>query len=181
MADTKIIKKLEMSITPDTKLLKVSVYVNNSILDETIEEGMKGLSQAHISVYNQENPDKPLLEITTDEETELVNNDIKITKEFTEEELKCEVLNNMFFVKIKIVLTQGEEHSVKVEEDIKGTVLYPTNLYKKMINVLREEHKKRCELPKNFIDAYLRYKGLQLSLLTGNQEDAIKYFKYLMR
>lgn len=37
-----------------------------------------------------------------------------------------------------------------------------------------------CEIPKGFIDIFLKYKALELSLKTGNYPEAFKMWKYLL-
>lgn len=38
-----------------------------------------------------------------------------------------------------------------------------------------------CEIPKGFIDLFLKYKALELSLKTGNYPEAFKLWKYLIK
>lgn len=62
-----------------------------------------------------------------------------------------------------------------------GVVMYPYTLYCNMLKVLQLESKGYCSVPKNFIDFYLKYKGLQLSLLTGSYTNAINYYKDIFK
>jgi hypothetical protein len=83
----------------------------------------------------------------------------------------------------KATLTQKNAlgDTTKIGEVVNGTVLHPDNLYRRMLHTLRHESKCPCQIPKSFIDYYLKYKGLQLSLLTGNKLDAIKYYNYISK
>ena len=49
-----------------------------------------------------------------------------------------------------------------------------------MLNKLQLEYKNVCNIPRHFIDSFLRYKGLQLALVTGNNLQAIEYYNSLM-
>lgn len=51
--------------------------------------------------------------------------------------------------------------------------LYP--FYRTMVNYMKEVED-GCEIPKNFIDALLRFKALELSIRTGHYTQAVKYW-----
>lgn len=56
--------------------------------------------------------------------------------------------------------------------------LYP--FYRSMVNYMKEVEDE-CEIPKNFIDALLRFKALELSIRTGHYAQAVKYWNKFFR
>lgn len=56
--------------------------------------------------------------------------------------------------------------------------LYP--IYQSMIGYIKEVNNE-CDVPKNFIDALLRFKALELSIRTGHYTQAIKYWNKFFR
>ena len=49
-----------------------------------------------------------------------------------------------------------------------------------MIGYIKEVNNE-CDVPKNFIDALLRFKALELSIRTGHYTQAIKYWNKFFR
>lgn len=184
MADIKIIKKLEMSISPENKTLNIAIKIDNSPINDTVEKLSEGAARAYIKVFNQDSGNNSITETESGSKASVYKDAvITINKTLTESDLGCSVLDNMFFVEIEVTLSQvnplNDEATAK--DSIHGTVLHPDNLYRKMLHALKQESKCHCQIPKNFIDYYLNYKGLQLSLLTGNKLDAIKYYNYISK
>lgn len=184
MADIKIIKKLEMSISPENKTLKITIKIDNSPINDTVIEHSTGMAKASIKVFNQDSGKTPIIFHDSSGKLPVYKDTIiTINKDLTEDDLGCSVLDNMFFVEIEITLIQSNplKDEAMTNESIHGTVLHPDSLYRKMLHALRQESKCHCQIPKNFIDYYLNYKGLQLSLLIGNKLDAIKYYNYISK
>lgn len=61
-----------------------------------------------------------------------------------------------------------------------GTVFYASNIYCNLLKTLQLEGITSCNIPKTFVNEFLKYKGLQFSLLTGDNLSAIKYFNSLL-
>ena len=84
--------------------------------------------------------------------------------------------DNMFFVYVKTVGNPspdtpcGEDNSITL-----GVTLYIYNILQSFLCSLKELDNK-CTIPKLFIDNYLRFKALQLSISTNHYTDAIKYY-----
>lgn len=61
-----------------------------------------------------------------------------------------------------------------------GTVFYTSNIYCNLLKTLQLEGITSCNIPKTFVNEFLKYKGLQFSLSTGDNLSAIKYFNSLL-
>ena len=64
----------------------------------------------------------------------------------------------------------GEDNSITL-----GVTLYIYNILQSFLCSLKELDNE-CTIPKLFIDNYLRFKALQLSISTNHYTDAIKYY-----
>lgn len=101
--------------------------------------------------------------------------------ELSEAAILSSLTNNLFFVYVKTKGTPsantpcGEDNTVTL-----GATFYPYNMYCDMLKVFKSEYSGICNPPKKFIDYYLRYKALLLSLLAGNSLKAIEYFNGLV-
>lgn len=90
-------------------------------------------------------------------------------------------VGSLFFV---YVITQGAPTAdTPCGMDNQITMGVTTNLYpfyRAMVNYMKEVEDE-CEIPKNFIDALLRFKALELSIRTGHYAQAIKYWNKFFR
>lgn len=89
--------------------------------------------------------------------------------------------DNLFFVYIRTKGTPaantpcGDDNSLSL-----GTIFYPYGIYCNLLKTLQLEGIGPCNVPKAFVNEFFKYKGLQFSLLTGNNLSAIKYFNSLL-
>ena len=91
------------------------------------------------------------------------------------------IKDNLFFVYVKVKGVPSADTPCGMDNIITvGSVLYALPLYCNMLNKLQLEYKNVCNIPRHFIDSFLRYKGLQLALVTGNNLQAIEYYNSLM-
>ena len=92
-----------------------------------------------------------------------------------QKDLPVPINNNMFFV---YVITSGSDNCFSCKSI--GTVanLYP--IYQMGMNYTKELGND-CSIPKNFVDYILRVKALDLSIKTGNYQQAITYWNRLFK
>lgn len=103
-----------------------------------------------------------------------------ISLELGEEDLLPSLTENLFFVYIKAKGIPAANTPCGGDNLLcLGTAFYLTNIYCNLLKTLQLEEGIPCKTPKAFINEFLKYKGLQLSLLTGNSLNAIKYFNNL--
>lgn len=89
---------------------------------------------------------------------------------------------NLFFVYVRTKGIPSSDTPCGMDNaTVLGTTLYPYNIYCDMIKTLQLEYTSPCNPPRKFIDYFFRYKALQLSLITGNSLQAIKYFNSLLK
>lgn len=84
--------------------------------------------------------------------------------------------DTLFFVYVVVKGTPAADTPCGMDnQTTMGVVanLYP--FYRTMVNYMKEVEDE-CEVPKNFIDALLRFKALELSIRTGHYAQAIKYW-----
>lgn len=88
--------------------------------------------------------------------------------------------DNLFFVYVRTKGTPAADTPCGMDNvTTLGVTLYLYNIYCGMLKTLQLEGIAPCTSPKAFVNEFFKYKGLQLSILTGNYESAIKYFKSL--
>lgn len=179
----------ELRITPDSKYLIVDVSVEDSpcFNDITIEN----IIIDNQDTYIQNGPSSnPIVNISTDSVfKEVFNPEGECYSNVYTNESKCYLKDkkavrlyldlseysinpsDMLFV---YVITNGET-SCEISSCIMNTVvnLYP--IYKETIKYIREIESS-CDLPKSFIDKFLKLKALDLCIRTGNYTQAIKYW-----
>lgn len=84
--------------------------------------------------------------------------------------------DNMFFVYVKTKGTPssdtpcGEDNTITL-----GVTLYTYDILQSFMCSIKELED-NCDIPKAFIDNYLRWKALQLSVNTNHYTDAIKFY-----
>lgn len=89
--------------------------------------------------------------------------------------------DNLFFVYIRTKGTPAANTPCGGDNSLSlGTVFYPYGIYCNLLKTLQLEGIGPCNVPKAFVNEFFKYKGLQFSLLTGNNLSAIKYFNSLI-
>lgn len=84
---------------------------------------------------------------------------------------------NLFFVYVIASGTPAASTPCTMDNQyVIGVAFYWKPIYN-MIMQYFKEFSQRCEIPKGFIDAFLRLKAFELALKTGHYLLAIKYFK----
>ena len=88
------------------------------------------------------------------------------------------IMNTLFFIYVT-----EEKYQEPISQPFGTTLLYTlylNSIYSKMLNYLRYSYSKGESIPKVFVDMYFLYKGLQLSLSTGNNIGAINFYNKLI-
>lgn len=166
----------ELKITPDGETLIVEVSVKNLEYYENVY--LDTISIDTQDTYNGSGPSSNTVYKKT-----LEGDQKSIRLEIPSSEILTNSLkDNLFFIWVctknppTAETPCGEDSAVSV-----GVVFYPYTLYCNMLKVLQLESNRHCSVPKNFIDSFIKYKGLQLSLLTGNYVNAINYYKDIFK
>lgn len=182
----------ELRVTPDSKNIIIDVVVNDlegvyldSIVIDTQDTYIEN-GPSTTPVYTYTVPDDGLPEVYTkcgcdvyDREGNSIYTDTEPsgTKHLhiilSATELGVTIQKNLFFV---YVIASGTDEEDSGNYSIMGVVadLYP--YYRKMMSYVKEVGND-CEIPKWFIDSYLRFKALELSLSTGHYTQAISYWR----
>lgn len=201
-----MIKFNELRITPNNENLIIDVsiddadYYQNVVLDSIIIDTQdtyveNGPSSKAIFKYTVEE-DYGLVYSTPENcgcapvQEESSNDYCFTTDEYSKkrvklilnsEDLGVSIENNMFFV---YAISSGEPLS-DTPCDLRNTMIIGTaiNLYPiyKQSMLYTKELGDNCSIPKNFIDYILKVKALDLSLKTGNYQEAIKYWNRLFK
>lgn len=169
-----MVKFNELKITPDGNSLIIDVsikdlhyykdiYLDSIIIDNQDTYVDTGPSSQAIYTKTIEGNEKSF-------RLELNNSNILSLKD------------NLFFIYIKVKGIPSFDTPCGLDNMITRTsVLYPFPLYCNMLNTLTHEYSKDCSIPRKFIDNFLRYKGLQFSLVTRNNLEAIKYYNSFIK
>lgn len=158
--------ELRISQSGDRLIIDVSVkdleYYTNVYLSEILIDTQ--------DTYTESGPSSKAI-------SKKIENNLKsIRLELSTADMLPSLQDNMFFVYIKTVGNPspdtpcGEDNSITL-----GVTLYIYNILQSFLCSLKELDNK-CTIPKLFIDNYLRFKALQLSISTNHYTDAIKYY-----
>lgn len=178
-----MIKFNELRITPNNENLIIDVsiedadYYQNVVLDSIIIDTQdtyveNGPSSKAVFKYIVAEEDYDLAYSTSGKRVKLI---------LKPEDLGVPIAGNMFFV---YVISSGEPLSdtpceLRNSKAIRTAVnLYP--IYKQSM-IYTKEIGDTCSVPKNFVDYILKLKALDLSLKTGNYQEAIKYWNRLFK
>lgn len=178
-----MIKFNELRVTSDGKKLIIDtsvkdlqyyndVYIDAIIIDTQDTYVSNGPStnpifHHEISISNEHGP------IITEEGEKRVRLELDSTA------LGVSLCDTLFFVYVIVKGTPSVDTPCGMDnQTTMGVVanLYP--FYRAMVNYMKEVEDE-CEIPKNFIDALLRFKALELSIRTGHYAQAIKYWNKL--
>lgn len=88
--------------------------------------------------------------------------------------------SNIFFVYIVASGLDRETPCGMDHHTIMGVALNLRPVYNGAMGYIKSLGN-NCEIPKGFIDLFLKYKALELSLKTGNYPEAFKMWKYLTK
>lgn len=172
-----MIRFQELRITPNNEELIIDVSIDNSsyyqnvVIDSIIIDTQ--------DTYVDSGPSSNAIYTYT------INPDEESTKRkrliLTKEDLEMSLEGNLFFV---YIVTSGEPsgNAPIAASNAKnvGVVfnLYP--IYKQSMCYTKELAYK-CEAPKGFIDYILKLKALDISVKTGNYQEAIRYWNTLFK
>ena len=176
-----MIKFNELRITPNNENLIIDVsieyadYYQNVVLDSIIIDTQ--------DTYVENGPSsKAVFKYTVaeeDYEDDYSKKRIKLI--LKPEDLGITIVGNMFFV---YAISSGEPLSDTPCElrnsRIIGTAINLYPVYKQSMIYTRELGD-TCSIPKNFVDYILKIKALDLSLKTGNYQEAIRYWNRLFK
>ena len=163
-----------LSINPEGTELIIDVSVKSSMYYESIYIDKIVIDTQ--DTYTENNPSSnPVYTYTATSNKKSINLKLKDT------DILASLNKDLLFV---YVVTKGNPAlDVPCGEDNKITLgvicnLYP--IYQQSVNYLKELTN-NCEIPKNFINYILRYKGLQLAIKTGHYTEAIKYWNWFFK
>lgn len=95
-------------------------------------------------------------------------------------DLSLSSLNNIFFVYVIASGYPDPQTPCGMDNStIMGVALNLRLIYNAAIGYVKSLSA-TCEIPKGFIDMFLKYKALELALKTGNYPEAFKMWKYLL-
>ena len=169
----------ELRITPDGKKLIIDAsvkdlqYYNDVYIDAIIIDTQ--------DTYVANGPStKPIFshEVGTNDETtgQEGNSEKRVRLELDSTALGVSLCDTLFFIYVIAKGTPSADTPCGMDNQTTlGVVsnLYP--FYRAMVNYMKEVENE-CEISKNFIDALLRFKALELSIRTGHYAQAIKYW-----
>lgn len=93
-------------------------------------------------------------------------------------EIMADLTSNLFFIFIKAKGSPTE--IVECNQDtnlVIGSVFYSYPIYCRLLNSIQQSELACCEPPMFFIDEFLKYKALQLALISGDAMAAADYYK----
>lgn len=197
----------ELRITPDSKKLIIDasvkdlqyyngVYIDAIIIDTQDTYVANGPSTKPI-FYHEVATDNEIIyslpecngcgPIRTEEDYEVCfsgqegDGEKRVRLELNSTALGVSLCDTLFFVYVVTKGTPSADTPCGMDnQTTMGVVanLYP--FYRSMVNYMKEVEDE-CEIPKNFIDALLRFKALELSIRTGHYAQAIKYWNKFFR
>lgn len=88
--------------------------------------------------------------------------------------------NNIFFIYVKANGLDRETPCGLDHNTVMGVALNLRVIYNGAMGYIKTIGN-NCDIPKGFIDLFLKYKALELSLKTGNYPEAFKMWKYLVK
>lgn len=176
-----MIKFNELRITPNNENLIIDVsiedadYYQNVVLDSII------IDTQDTYVENGPSSKAVFKYIVAEENYEDDYSKKRVKLILKPEDLGIPIVGNMFFV---YAISSGEPLSDTPCElrnsRIIGTAINLYPVYKQSMIYTRELGD-TCSIPKNFIDYILKIKALDLSLKTGNYQEAIRYWNRLFK
>lgn len=196
----------ELRVTPDGKKLIIDasvkdlqyyndVYIDAIIIDTQDTYAANGPSTTPIFYYEVTTDDETIYSlpecngcgpIRTEEDSEICFSDHedgkkRIRLELDSTALGVSLCDTLFFVYVIAKGTPSADIPCGMDnQTTMGVVanLYP--FYRVMVNYMKEVEDE-CEISKNFIDALLRFKALELSIRTGHYAQAVKYWNKFFR
>lgn len=169
----------ELRITPEDQRLIIDVsvkdleyytdvYIDTIIVDNQDTYISTGPSSSPIYYYEDE--------VSSDEVvTERENKRIRIELPST---IIANLNKDLFFVYVTTKGTPSADTPCGMDNTVTvGVVFDLYRLQQLYMQYIKEIEHDNCEISKEFIDQILRYKALKLSLLTGNNVQAVKYWK----
>lgn len=159
----------ELRVTPDGKNLIVDASVKNlSYYDDIYIDSILVDTQ---DTYVANGPSsKPAFKYQLDD------SDKNIRLELNSTLLQLPIDGNLFFVYVVVKGTPSPDTPCGMDNTITMGVtanLYP--FYRSSINYMKEIEN-NCDVPRNFVNAFLQLKALELSIKTGHYAQAIKYW-----
>ena len=116
-----------------------------------------------------------------DEECSSEEEEKRVRLELDSATLGTSLNDTLFFIYIVTKGTPSSDTPCGMDnQTTMGVVanLYP--FYRNMVNYMREVENE-CEIPKNFINMFMRFKAFELSIRTGHYTQAIKYWNKFFR
>jgi hypothetical protein len=93
------------------------------------------------------------------------------------------IKDDLIFIKIEVAFKEKECTPEVIGCDSEGTLILNVfnvkNIYDRYIQHIKEVNV-CCDIPKAFIDFYLRYEAFKVAVITGNYASAIKMYRALM-
>lgn len=88
---------------------------------------------------------------------------------------------NLFFIYVKTKGIPGADTPCGMDNSVTvGVVLNEYLIYNSMLQYIKELEDD-CNIPKRFIDKYLRYKAFEISVVTKHYIQAIKYYNSFIK
>lgn len=143
-----------------------NVYISHIIIDTDKTWIPGGPSSNHIYIQD----------FTTDSESGKKNVRLSINVK----DLNLSTLNDNIFI-IYFVASGYPAPDTPCGMDnsfIIGVAYNTRNIYNNAINYIKELNNS-CEIPKGFIDSFLKFKAFKLALSTGNFPEAFKMWEYI--
>lgn len=89
--------------------------------------------------------------------------------------------NSMFFVYVKATGTPSPDTPCGMDNEYTiGVTFNPCSLYNAMMSYVRQVNNS-CNTPKNFIDLFLQFKALEISVNTEHYMQAIEYYNAFIK
>lgn len=164
-------------------------YLNIDVT--AIDEGQYSLTISKILIDTQDTFVEGGPSINAIEVFSSLSNTKKVTLHLSEEQGLNDISSNIYFVyvlpRVTIQITPGNNTESQASSsdyttsqfnpDYLGITYYEQHILRKYLKYIKEIDK-LGEIPKNFIDYYLKVKTFEVSLKTGHYLQAIDYWKY---
>lgn len=164
----------------DKDEIYTDITIDNVIIDTQDTYIINGPSSNPVYNYKEDSEKSKLINIP--DTNIILSKDEKLIRLYLDNDKLGVPLNNtMFFV---YVIAKGipsaETPCGKDSNQLMGIVVDLKQFYNKAMLYIKELSN-RCELPKGFINMYLQWKAIELSIKTCNYVEAIKYWNEFIK
>lgn len=173
----------QLQITPDNKKVIIDIGINQSIpfkgfyIDEVFIEPYQNFTDTQ-TMSNDRTP----FSLKIHKEKKIKQVRLELTnQDFTNYSIKN---NDLLFVYIRVKFIKEDAGSVvptctRDKEVTVGVAYNKYNIYHKIISYMKELN--QCEVPKNFINWYLRWKAIELAEKTCNYNSLVWLWKKFIK